>query len=442
VIQADEFLPPIHRGIRFGGLVAIGLVGAAIALSSVIKYKVTVKAPATIRPAGELRLVQAATEGTVTQIAVKLNQRIKQGEVIARIDDARLQTKKRQLHSSIQQSQLQLTQIAAQITALDRQIAAETNRSARAVAAAESDLAGRQREHHDRQITSQAEVQEAIASLRAAEASLSTARVKFTRYQPVVAAGALSQDRLTETHLEVQQQEQAVAAAQAKLERARTALEPNAAAVAIAAARITQEQATGQSSLATLAKEREALIQRQIEVQSEQARQQQELHQVDRDLQQTTIAATADGIVLKLNLRNAGQAVRPGEEIAQIVPSQAALQILAAVAPPERDKLKVGQPVQMRVSACPYPDFGTLKGSVTQISEDTIKPSPSATADADGSSAKPFYEVTIAPDRPMLEWGRHRCALEVGMEGNVDITTREETVLRFVLRKARILTDL
>ncbi|MEI2581528.1 hypothetical protein [Scytonema sp. PRP1] len=35
----------------------------AITVASVTKYKVTVKAQAHIRPAGELRIVQAATEG-------------------------------------------------------------------------------------------------------------------------------------------------------------------------------------------------------------------------------------------------------------------------------------------------------------------------------------------------------------------------------------------
>jgi multidrug efflux pump subunit AcrA (membrane-fusion protein) len=67
----------------------------------VTKYKVTVKAPATIRPAGELRIVQAATAGTITHIAVKKNQVVKTGDVIATIDNSRLQTRKSQLQSNI-----------------------------------------------------------------------------------------------------------------------------------------------------------------------------------------------------------------------------------------------------------------------------------------------------------------------------------------------------
>jgi len=90
----------------------LAFVGIAIAVASVTKYKVTVKAEANIRPAGELRLVQAAAEGPVMRVWVKENQVVKKGDVIATIDDSRLQTKKSQLQSNIQQTQLQLVQIA------------------------------------------------------------------------------------------------------------------------------------------------------------------------------------------------------------------------------------------------------------------------------------------------------------------------------------------
>ncbi len=53
-----------------------------------------------------------------------------------------------------------------------------------------------------------------------------------------------------------------------------------------------------------------------------------------------------------------------------------------------------------------------------------------------------FYEVTIEPDSLSLGKGDRQCTLQLGMEGRADIITREETVLKFLLRKARLLTDL
>jgi HlyD family secretion protein len=58
---------------------------------------------------------------------VKENQVVKKGDAIATIDNSRLQTQKRQLEGNIQQSQLQLAQIAAQISALDTQRASESS---------------------------------------------------------------------------------------------------------------------------------------------------------------------------------------------------------------------------------------------------------------------------------------------------------------------------
>ena len=448
-IQDDEFLPPISRWTTVSGVVVVVIVGIAFALASVVKYKVTVKGQANIRPVGELRLVQAATEGPVMNIAVKENQRVKQGDVIATIDSSQLQTKKSQLQSTLQQSRLQLVQIDAQISALNRQSGAETNRTSRAVGSAEADLKGRRREHQNKQVVSQSEVEEAKANLGAVKAALNAAQLKRDRYLPIAASGAISKNQLEEAQLEVTQQEQAVEAARAKLQSAQAALNPTDAEVAIATERIAQESASGQVNLATLAKDREALLQQRIEISKQLERDDRELQQVEVNLRQTTLMATADGTISKLNLRNSGQMVRPGEEIAQIVPSNALLQVKAVISPDERNKLQEGQTVQMRVSACPYPDYGVLKGVVSQISQDTLTLQENRTAATDptasspnGNAATSFYRVTIEPESLSLGQGKNQCALQSGMEGSVDIISREETVLRFVLRKARLIADL
>lgn len=470
----------------------LAFVGIAVGVASVAKYKVTIKADANIRPAGELRLVQTATEGSIMRLWVKENQVVKKGDVIATIDDSRLQTKKSQLQSSIQQSQLQLVQMNAQISAINRQILAETDRITRVVAAAEAELSHRSRDYQDRQVTTvteveeaeanvkiaQEELQKAFADLKSAQASLSAtqaalgaARSKQNRYQTVANEGALSKNQLEEAQLAVAQQssaveaqkavieahkqtierlQQAVVAALARGRRARAALNPSHAEVAIAQQRIAQEKASGVASIATLDKERKALIQQRIEIQQTIERNIQELQQVEIDLSQTTIIATADGIISKLNLRNSGQTVRSGEEIAQIVPSDAPLLIKAAVAPHNKSKLKEGQTVQMRVSACPYTDYGTLQGKVKAISPDAFAPQRNdvnTVALTTGTPQKAvaagsFYEVTIEPESLTLHQGKKQCSIQLGMEGRADIISREETILQFFLRKARLIADL
>ncbi|NEO41320.1 MAG: HlyD family efflux transporter periplasmic adaptor subunit [Moorea sp. SIOASIH] len=448
-VQENEFLPPISRWTTFGGLFIVTAVGLAILLASVIKYKETVKAQAVLRPAGELRIVQAATEGRIRSISVKENQLVKQGDIIATIDDSRLQTKKSQLISHIRQGQLQLIQIKAQIRALNRQISAETDRTNLAVASAEAELSRRRRDYRNQQITANTGVEEAEANLRSAEAALSAARAKRDRYQPIANTGAISKERLREAQLAFEQQQQQVQAAQARLQNAKAALNPSDAQVAIAQQQIAQEKATGQATLATLDKEHEALIQQRTEINKQLEGNTHELQQVKIDLGQTAIRATADGIISKLNLRNSGQTVRSAEEIAQIVPTDASLLVKAGVAPADIGKLEEGQNVQMRVSACPYPDYGTLKGVVSQISKDSIKPqgngattgAPTASSQK-GVAATAFYEVTIEPESLSLGQGKKQCTIQLGMEGRADIISKEETLLQFLLRKARLSVDL
>ncbi|MBE9105689.1 HlyD family efflux transporter periplasmic adaptor subunit [Nostoc cf. edaphicum LEGE 07299] len=450
VPQAEEhdFLPPLGNWITVGGIVALVTVTIAIAVASVTKYKVTVQAQANLRPAGELRLVQAATEGPVVRIFVKENQVVKTGDAIATIDDSRLQTKKSQLESSIGQIKLQLVQINAQIDALNNQIVAQTDSSKRAVAAAEAELSGRKRDYQDKQITTVSDVQEASANVKAATASLGAAESKRNRYENVAKAGALSQDQFEEAQLAVRQQEQALSAAKAKLQSLQAALNPTQAQIAIASQRIAQEKATGQANIATLNKERNALIQQRIEMQTKFEHDGRELKQVNVELKETIISATADGVISKLNLRNPGQTLRPGEEIAQIVPTSAPLVIKAVVGTEDKNKLKPGQNVQMRVSACPYPDYGTLKGKVKSISPDAFFPpanngaatgAPTIATAPKGTTA--FYEVTIEPEGLSLGRKTRQCSIQMGMEGRADIISKEETILQFFLRKARLIVD-
>jgi multidrug efflux pump subunit AcrA (membrane-fusion protein) len=395
----------------------------------------------------------------VKQISVKSHQVVKQGDLIATIDDSQLQTKHSQLRTNIQQAQLQLVQINAQISALNRQVLAETDRINRAVAAAKAELSGRRRDFRDQQITTAAEVKEAEANLRSVEAALKAAKSKWNRYQPIAENGAISRNQFEEAQLEVEQQEQAVASARAKWQGTLAALNPSDSEVAIASERIAQEQATGLANAATLSKERETLLQQRIATQKQLERDTRELQQVEFDLSQTAITATADGIISKLNLRNSGQTVHAGEEIAQIVPSHAPLTIKAVVPSQEKSKLKQGQKVQMRVSACPYPDYGTLKGQLKTISPDAFgggvpqafasqghgatTTDSTAASSPKNSSGSAFYEVMIEPESLSFgQLGNRQCAIEAGMEGRVDIISREETVLQFFLRKARLITDL
>lgn len=434
-VQTDEFLPPISRWTTLGGLFLVGTCAAAVAIAAVTKYPIAVKAPASVRPLGELRIVQAATEGVVKSILVKENQVLKKGDAIATIDDSRLQTQKSQLQGNLQQGKSLLAQINAQLSALDNQVLAESSLMKRTIASAQADLSRNQRDYTERQITTQTQVQEASAALE-------LAREEMKRYQQLGKTGGIAS-------LQVKEKEQTFIAATARLERAKATLNPSTAPVSIANERIAQERARGEATLATLNKERESLLQRRIEIQNQFNRDFQEMAQIGIELGKTLILAPASGTILKLDLRNPGQVVRSGEPIAQIAPSNAPLVVKARVAAEDISKVQTCKEervsdcaegkVQLRVSAYPYPDYGTLKAAVRSITPDAITPQSNNTG---GGAAAPYYEVTIEPQRTYLLKGDRQYAIQLGMEVTADIISREETVLTFILRKTRLLTNL
>ena len=97
----------------------------------------------------------------------------------------------------------------------------------------------------------------------------------------------------------------------------------------------------------------------------------------------------------------------------------------------------------MRVTACPYGEFGTLKGQVTTISlreryanatQPVMMPDPIATQ----LSQPTLYAVTIQPQTLVLKQAAKSCFVRVGMQGQLDIVLREESIARSVLRRMRL----
>ena len=116
------------------------------------------------------------------------------------------------------------------------------------------------------------------------------------------------------------------------------------------------------------------------------------------------------------------QALVPAESINQIAPQQVA---------------------QMRVTACPAGEFGTLNGKVTSIATQPALAKPAPTAIATNSivtqlSQPTLYAVTIQPQALVLKQAAKSCPVRVGMQGQLDIVLQEEPLARSLLRRMRL----
>ncbi|OBQ15691.1 HlyD family efflux transporter periplasmic adaptor subunit [Anabaena sp. AL93] len=455
VIETDNSLPPVSRWTSLAGLFLMGTVITSIYLSSWVKYNVTVKAAAIVRPIGETRVVQSRIEGTVKSILVKENQIVKQGDVIALLDTEQLLIKKSQLEDSIKQNTLQILQIYAQNRTLNYQIIAEKKVIETIVNSAKEDLLRNQREYQERKINTESElitaevnIQKELVDLEKAKADLDFAKSDRDRYKQLSKIGAIGNREFEQKQLVVQQTtltlqsaKKAVDLAKIKIKSTQAAINPTTAMVKMAQERIAQETARGEANIAALNKEKEGLIQRLVEIQTQIKQSQKELQQLENQRKSSIIVATSNGIIFKLNLRNSGQVVRAGESIAEVVPDSASLVIKAMIPTAEINKIAISQKVQLRVDACPYPDYGIAKGTVKTIAPDAITPQNKDT-NTTNSPGISYFEATIQPESNSFGINGHKCLLQSGMNATADIISREETALQFMLRKARLIADL
>ncbi len=285
-----------------------------------------------------------------------------------------------------------------------------------------TDLEGKQQQLSQSQralaLQAQALVNQGLAALQSAEleveksqAALRFSEAEYRRFQQLAGTGAI-----TATQLEEKAENYNVA--RANLAKARQAV----------------------------AEQRSRSVSDQAQLEKELATNQAEVGQINRDLAKTAVTAPGPGVLFSLNLRNPGQVVAAGEELARIAPSQAGLLVKVLVPSQDITNVEVGQRADLRIGGCPYPDYGTLKAQVVSIAPEASLPptsgGPGGSAAAPPSPQAGGYEVTLRPDGTVLRSRTRRCDLRHGMDLTADITTRVETVLGFLLRKARLTTGI
>ncbi len=244
--------------------------------------------------------------------------------------------------------------------------------------------------------------------------------------------------------LEVDKAQAALQLAQAEFNRFRLLKDSGA----IAPIQLDEKAANLEVAISDLAKARRAVEEVRFRDNAQLSRLAQEFAansgeraQVSRDLGITQVRAPVEGVLFSLELFNPQQVVQQGQELARIAPSGRGLVAKMVVASEDIDNVKPGQRVDLRLAGCPFPDFGTLRGTVRSVSPDAVRAaaSPDQPPSPAPAGASVGYEVTVVPQATVMRSGSRRCDVRLGMDFTADVTTRIETVLRFVLRKGRFL---
>ncbi len=146
-------------------------------------------------------------------------------------------------------------------------------------------------------------------------------------------------------------------------------------------------------------------------------------------LDRTDIRSPVDGNVKILKINTIGGVLRPGDEIMQIAPLLKNIMIEVRVTPGDMGLLKLGLPVDVRFDAFDYAIYGSLHGTVSYISSDTL------TEPGAGGMPIVFYRVHISiPSEDAEVFQSKGANLKLGMASTANIKTGTRSVIRYILK--------
>ena len=136
------------------------------------------------------------------------------------------------------------------------------------------------------------------------------------------------------------------------------------------------------------------------------------------------VYAPVNGIVQGLAVNTINAVVRPGEVIMQIVPVEDEMIVESRLMPNEVGYVHSGQVADVKVHSYDSTRYGTLKGTVRQIS-------PSTYLD---EQANPYYKVKVGLDKSWLGPHEGEMAVIPGMTVQVDIITGSKTIMEYLMK--------
>jgi adhesin transport system membrane fusion protein len=352
----------------------------AMLWAMLFKVDQVVRGTGTVIASSRVQLVQAVDGGVIDSILVREGDRVKSGQVVARLDQTRLLAQVRELDARLAALRAESARLRAEVSRANSIDYPADVQAFPELIAVQNALFRQNIETHT----------EAISALTVA---VNLAREDADLVQALAVAGDVSRS-------EVIKARRALNEAQAKLNN------------------LDNDY---------LQKARDALAQTEDEI----AQNAQVRALRFRQLEDSVLRSSVNGIVKNLNMTNSGAVLRAGEELMQIVPVDEALIVEAKINPADIAKLDEGLPSGIRFDAFDYTVFGAVDGQVSYVSADTLK-------EETNNGERTFYRVHVETSGvPVTTRAGHAVDILPGMTAQVDIKTGERTLMAWLLKPIR-----
>jgi HlyD family secretion protein len=400
--------------IILGALVPLGVWIALAPLSMAVVAPGFVKVDLNRRP------VQHLEGGIVREVLVRDGQRVKAGDAVLMLGDVGVDADRNRLEyrANVERvgiARLEAEELRAEAVSFPSALLSAARRDARVQQAidkerslfrarrdalwSESALMAKQRDRIDH------EMEALEAQLKQVQISLNLQRSDLEQNRKLLAEGFISQAKIVQI-------EAVVADYASKLEERRS------------------EQARAAQRLVDVDLRVKALNNDYVKTASDALKVanarlgeiEQELRKSNDAAARQVVVAPASGEVIDLKFTSPGAVVRPGEPIADIVPSEANLMIEAHIRPEDVSHVSVDRNAQVKFTAFKYRSTSMVTGKVTYVSGDRL---------VDKASNLPYYSVMILVDADALR-AAGDIRVQAGMPAEVYIEGTKQTPLQYL----------
>ena len=357
-------------------VVTLGL-GAMLAWAYVSEIDQVTRATGQVIASSRSQIIQASDGGVLVDLRVKEGVKVKQGDLLARLDSTKVKAAFLETEARCAGLQAQVARLRAEVLNQKPAFDPELKRRYADFVDNQSILYQRRREALD-------------AEIRIYKESLDLVQRELEMNLPLLGAGDVSQTEIL------------------KLRRQASELQGQMT---------NRRNKYFQDTQAELAKVEEDL-----------AGANQVLAQRKNQFAQTDLFAPVDGVVKNVRITTKGGVVRAGEEVMQIVPLDDDLLVEAKLKPADIAFVKPGLSAQVKIDAYDYTIYGALNGTVTYISADTLDENLR-------QGEMPYYRVQVRTTGKSLK-NRPDELMEIqpGMTATVEIKTGVNTVLKYLTK--------
>ena len=431
--------PALGRFSARRGLV-LGFGGAAVLVGGIAAWSVLASVSGAVIASGWIEVenrnqaVEHADGGTVSEVLVRDGDRVAKDELLLRFGDSLLRSEEailsaRQVELAARRNRLEAEFRGADAVAWDADLAARAASQPRVKAV----LEGQERLFRARaaaRVGEAARLRERIGQARDEITGMEALAVSLTEQSALIARELEAQRTMFEKGL-------SQLARVLALERAAKNLEGQFGTNAARIARVRGRIAELEIQILQIDSRRIEEAEREArDVSAEENEVGERLASVRKRLGRMEVRAPVTGEVFGMTVFAAGEVVRPGEPILQIVPRDAGLVVMARLNPIDVDQVYPGQPAVLRFSAFPARETPEFDGRVVRVSADAVR---------DPRSGLSWYEVQLTMDSPAAGDGRAGEGkdarrlfghLEVtpGMPVEAHIRTGERSVVSYLVK--------